>query len=60
LRRTSRLIVDGARLKYRAMQRKDIRALSPLEISSRSHSVNARRDLLRSGGRMPPVLERSG
>lgn len=60
LRRTSRLIVDGARQSSRAMARKDICALSPLEISSRSESVNANRDLRRSGGRMPPVRASNG
>src|SRR5678809_630899 len=41
LRATSRDTVDGARLNRRAMARSDSSALSPLEISSHSTSVNA-------------------
>ena len=47
-------------LKARAIERRDIFACRPLDISSRSARVRAKRDLLRSGGRMPPVRARSG
>jgi hypothetical protein len=60
LRLTSRLIVDAGRFKVRAMDRKDICARRPLDISSRSTKVRESRDLMRSGGRMPPVRSNSG
>ena len=60
LRLTSRLIVDADRFRDLAMDRKDSFARRPLDISSRSFRVRARRDRKRSGGRMPPVRARSG
>jgi hypothetical protein len=60
LRLTSRLIVDAGRFKVRAMDRKDICARRPLDISSRSTKVRESHDLMRSGGRMPPVRSNSG
>ncbi|CUH46536.1 hypothetical protein RUA4292_00702 [Ruegeria atlantica] len=51
---------DGDRFKARAIDRIETLARKPLDISSRSQRVRARRDLTRAGGRMPPVRARSG
>ena len=48
-------MVEGERPSLEAMVRIDNSATIPLEISSRSARERANRDLLRSGGRMPPV-----
>jgi hypothetical protein len=60
LRLTSRLIVQAERFKVQAIERKDNCPIRPREISSRSVSVSAKRNLIRSGGRMPPVRASSG
>ena len=51
----SRLIVEGDRLKWLAIERMDKSATTPLEISSRSDRVRANLDRLRMAGRMPSV-----
>jgi hypothetical protein len=43
--------VSADRFKLRAIDRKDICARRPLDITSRSIKVDARRDRKRSGGR---------
>ena len=50
-----RLIVEGGRFKYLAIERMDKSATAPLEISSYSDRVRALLDGLRRSGRMPPV-----
>ena len=52
-------MVEGARPSDLAMARSDWPATTPLEISSRSAGVNASLERRLSGGRMPPVLERT-
>jgi hypothetical protein len=54
LRRISRLIVDGDRLRPRAIRRTDRPAATPREISSRSSSLNAATALRRGTGAIPP------
>jgi len=44
----------------RAIMRKICCAFNPLDISLRSRSDKTNRDLLRTGGRMPPVRDSSG
>ena len=55
LRRISRLIVDGDRLRPRAIRRTDRPAAIPREISSRSSSFNAATALQRGAGAIPPL-----
>ena len=57
LRLTSRLMLDGARPNWRAMERNERRPLRPLDISSRSRRLSPNFDRFRSAGRMPPLGE---
>src|SRR6478672_2281480 len=50
-----RLIVDGDRLRPRAIRRTDRPAAIPREISSRSSSFNAATALQRGAGAIPPL-----
>ena len=59
LRLTSRLIVDGDLPSLAATERIDSPITSAREISSLSVRVRAVALRLRSGGRMPPVLDRT-
>ena len=54
MRRISRLIVDGDRLRPRAIRRTGWPAAIPREISSRSSSLNAATALRRGDGAIPP------
>jgi hypothetical protein len=54
LRLISRLTVDGEWPSNRAIDRADRCIAMPLDISSRSESVNANRDRRRGAGRIPP------
>ena len=53
-------MVDADRQSSRAIERMERVAAVPRQIISRSISVSANRDRLRSGGRMPPVRDNSG
>ena len=55
LRAISRLIVEAARPRRRAIMRTERPATSPRDISSRSTKLNANRERLRTGGVKPPV-----
>jgi len=59
LRLISRLIVDGDLPSLTATERIDSPTTSAREISSLSARVSAVALRLRSGGRMPPVLDRT-
>jgi len=54
LRRTSRLTVEGERPSDLAIERIDLWATIPLDITSRSDKLNAKCDRRRGAGRMPP------
>src|SRR3981081_174013 len=54
LRLISRLTVEGERPSSLAIDRADRCAVTPLEITSRSASVNANLERRRSAGRIPP------
>jgi len=54
LRLISRLTVDGARPRPRAIRRIDWPTAMPREISSRSSSLSAAKALRRGAGAMPP------
>ncbi len=58
--RTSRLIVEGARFRFCAIERNDCFVTRPREISSRSMRLKAHLDRLRSAGRIPPVRAKCG
>jgi hypothetical protein len=58
LRRISRLIVEGARQSSAAIDRIELPATTPREISSRSIKVNADLERCRSVGLIPPVSAR--
>ena len=51
-------MVEGDRSSDRAIDLIESPAAIPREISSRSDNDNTRLDRVRSGGRMPPVLDR--
>jgi hypothetical protein len=52
----SRLIVEGARPSVVAIDRHEIPAANPREISSRSANDNWIDDRIRGAGRIPPAL----
>ena len=58
--RTSRLIVEGDRFRFCAIERIDCFVTSPREISSRPVRLKAYRDRVRSAGLIPPVRAKCG